>query len=261
MKKIQQFIFSAQPQHAVVIGAGLNGLEAASSLASKGLSVTLVEAQTQILPGAVDVPVAQHITTLAEQAGVSVVTGSKVVQMISNGRVLKSVQLDNETIIVADMVIVAAGSSLNNELLAGTGIEMHCGSIVVSSHLQTNVVNVFAAGDICAVPDMVTKKLIRSTTWSDAMLQGLCAATTLSETPRAYQGAVGLRDSFFFGAEFYACGQTSGVDCIKKINIMTDTSVEILYLGQGSVKGFVLMGDVSKVSELKRLYLTQEQYM
>jgi len=259
MENIENHIVARQPQTAVVIGAGLNGVEAASSLVQKGIAVTLIEAQQSILPGQVDGEIADWLMSMVCHRGVTMLVGRKVMKLCTTQGSVVAVKLDTGSILSADMVIIAAGSQLNSELLSGTNIELHQGSIVVSQHLQTSVPSVLAAGDICAVSDFITKKLVRSTTWSDAMLQGLCAATTLTQTPRAYQGAIGLRDSYFFGKEFYACGQTVGNNYQKEIRVLSDDQVDVLYLQDGRLMGFVLIGDVSMVPELKRKYVTQEK--
>lgn len=258
MQNIQEFIDKKNPQSAIVIGAGLNGMEAASCLVQKNIAVTIVEAQSTVLPGQVDMQVAEWVSKMVQNHGVTVLTGRKVMEICRNGQQVTGVKLDSGSELAADMVVIAAGSRLNSDLLLGTGIHLHQGSVVVSLHLQTSDPHVLAAGDICVVPDFITKDLVRSTTWSDAMLQGLCAATTLSPTPRAYQGSIGLRDSYFFGKNFYGCGDTISGRYTKTVRVLTDLAVEVIYTYGGTLRGFVLIGDVSKVPELKKQYVTQE---
>lgn len=258
MQSIQNFIDNTRPRSAIVIGAGLNGMEAASSLAQKNIAVTLVEAQSSVLPGQVDSQVAAWATIKVQNSGVTVLVGRKALYINKEQGRITGIKLDSGSELSADMIVVAAGSRLNSELLLGTGIALHQGSVIVSSHMQTSVSTVLAAGDICVVPDFITKDLVRSTTWSDAMLQGLCAATTLSATPRAYQGSIGLRDSYFFGVDFYACGDTTSGRYTKTVRAWTDQAIDVIYTHEGRLCGFVLIGDVSKVPELKKLYVTQQ---
>lgn len=258
MQKIEQFLAAQKPKTAVVIGAGLNGMEAASALASKGVSVTIVEAQPLILPGQVDREVGAWVATCVQMSGTMMVVGRKVTELLARHGSVSGVVLDSGTKINADMVVIAAGSKLNSELVESAGILTDKGCAVVSQNMQTSVPKILAAGDICAVPDAVTKQLVRSTTWSDAMLQGLCAATTLSVTPRAYQGAIGLRDSYFFGKDFYACGDTTGKHFMKKTIVADDQNLQVWYLYEEKLMGFVLLGDISAVSELKQWYMTRK---
>lgn len=258
MHKIASFIEQQKPKSAVVIGAGLNGIEAASSLASKGLVVTIIEAQKNILPGQVDQATADWIANHARCQSIKILQGHKAIGIYQEGQRLQGIQLETGAQIAADILVITAGSSLNNQLLDGTDVQLEHGSIVVNQNMQTTIPNIFAGGDICAVHDIVSKKLTRSTTWSDAMLQGLCAATTLSQTPRAYPGMIGLRDSYFFGKNFYACGDTTGQSgFIRTVCKDTKDDLEILFTQDGILRGFILVGDTSRVAELKKLYLSQ----
>lgn len=257
IENIKNYISQNNPTTAVVIGAGLNGIEAASSLAEKGLSVTLIEAQNSVLPGQVNLEIGSWVRSLICHRGVTVLTGKKVTKLSSVDSKITGVVLDSGATISTDMVVITAGSKLNNELIQNSSIALHNGSIVVSQNLQTNISNVLAAGDICAVPDFLSKKLVRSTTWSDAMLQGLCAATTLTNNPRAYQGALGLRDSYFFGKEFYACGDTISKEFLSVVKKFNHHEIEVLYVHERKLVGFVLIGNIDRVSELKKMYVTQ----
>lgn len=257
MQNILRYIEDKNPKSAVVIGAGLNGIEAASSLVSKGIPVAVVEAQDFILPGQVDQETAVWLENIARRHSVMIVKNHKVIELCSQGASVTAVKLNSGAKIICDMVIIAAGSQLNNELLQNTGITLHEGSILVNQHMQTNIPNILAGGDICAVPDIVSKQLTRSTTWSDAMLQGLCAATTLSSTPRPYPGMIGMRDSYFFGKDFYACGQTIGQSLTKVINNQSEQALKVTFFQDGALKGFILIGDISSLSDLKREYLSQ----
>lgn len=261
MENISQFIENNNPKSAVVIGAGLNGIEAASSLSSKGISVALIEAQNAILPGQVDQQAAHWLEVMIRRKGLMIIKNHKVVNLCARDGFVRAVELDSGSKVSCDLVIIAAGSKLNSELLMDTGIELDNGSIIVNQNMQTNISNILASGDICAVADMISKQLTRSTTWSDAMLQGLCAATTLSSAPRSYQGIIGMRDSYFFGKDFYACGQTAGTNSlVKTICKQTEQDLEIVFTQQGILKGFILIGDITRLSELKKIYLTQVIY-
>lgn len=259
IKQIQHFIAKFRPQSAVVIGAGLNGVEAVSCMVDLKIPVTVVEAAPTILPGQVDHETAAWVSDRMQAAGVRVIVGHKVIAVEQKNNQVCSITLDDGMKLPTEMVIVAAGSIVNSEILHETGIALSNRSVMVDQHLKTNFDFVFAAGDLCVVPDMVCKKITRSTTWSDAMLQGLCAATNLSATPRAYPGMLGLRDSYFFGVDFYACGQTVGHEAsVQVIRHVQGSMLKIFYLQNDRLIGFVLIGDISKLAEYKMWYVTQK---
>ena len=260
MHKIQNFIDKAQPKTVLVVGAGLNGIEAASSLVQLGLSVGVVAAKETVLAGQLDQQAAKWLTHRIQQQGVLIINNQRVIQVFCNQDRIVAARLGSGTIIFVDMVVVAAGSVVNIELVKDTGIKLHQGSVLVDQFLKTTIDHVWAAGDLCAVQDMKTQELVRSTTWSDAMLQGLCAATNFSSNPRQYPGILGLRDSYFFGKDFYACGQTVGHgNNIKMLCKIDHENVQTLYLEDGVLVGFVLMGDISCLARLKQFYTTGQK--
>lgn len=262
---IKNYIAQYKPKTALVIGAGLNGIEAVSSLVQLGMTVSVVELNKQILPGQVDDATATWVSELMQHHAVTLITGQKAVGICQNENRVAAVRLESGTTVAADLVVVAAGSQVQSQILQDTQIHVQNGCVVVDQHLRTNIPDVFAAGDLCLVRDMLKGDLTRSTTWSDAMLQGLCAATTLSQAPRAYPGIIGLRDSYFFGSYFYACGQTD----FKNQTVHHDSTVEVitkvdgqhlkkLYIQNNQLIGFVLIGDISNLAEYKKLYMSKQ---
>lgn len=260
INQVSSFIDKNPGAHMVVIGAGLNGLECAASLRRRSMQVTIVERNDQILPAQVDQDFAIYISKMVQHEGINLICGVGVLQIdrdnATSGYVVK---LQNGQNLTASGIVFATGSIVHDELLQDSGIATQQGAILVDSAMKTNVSDVYAAGDICMVTDSMTGKLVKSATWADAMLQGLCAATQLSDRPRLYPGYVGLRDSVFFGYEFYACGQTVGFDeSVEIVRKDVDQAKQSFYLKDGILIGFVLFKDVSKVAQYKQWYMTRK---
>lgn len=247
-------------QHAVkkvaVVGAGLNGLEAASTLREKDLEVFLIERSEQILSSLVEKPVADWIVDRLTAHGIRVMNSSAVLSLDVEQNVVRTLILNNDDRLDVDMVIVVTGSQVNSQLCKNNGFEMKGDLVVVNRALQTSVPDVYAAGDLCAVPAYKKDIFIRSTTWSEAMFQGLCAATQLGEQKRDYLGYVGLTDSYFCGLPMYVCGQGySDYDRVELVACSSD-SYHVEYYKDDRLFGFVLIGDISPVARLKQQYMT-----
>ncbi len=260
VRRLSDFIEKEKPINTLVVGAGLNGIECASALHDRGVAVSLIERASHVLPLQVDNELAEYVQSILQHKGIGLFLNHAVVQICKNNNVVQSVKLDSGAAIATDCIVFATGSLVNAELLEGTGIKTRNGSIIVDNTMKTSIDNVYAGGDICILQDVVTKELVQSTTWPDAMLQGLCAATRFSDKQRSYPGFVGLRDSKFFGYPFYACGKTvhHESDVEEILHPGMDSFIK-LYLQNNRLKGFVLIGDISKVAEYKRLYLTQQE--
>lgn len=259
VKKLTAYVDKHQPLNAIVIGAGLNGVECVSALQQRGLAVGLVERSKKVLPLQLDEKGSDWLVKVMQNKGVGLFLGHNVAQLCTVNGQVRGVRLESGAELLTNCVVLATGSQVNNDLLHGTNITTEKGAIVVDQSMKTNIDNIFAAGDICIVKDSVSGKMVQSTTWADAMLQGLCAATQLSERPRQYPGFIGLRDSSFFGYDFYGCGKTIGHDSsVQAIHRYDESGFKVFYLHEDCLVGFVLLGDISRVAEYKRLYLTKQ---
>jgi len=257
--RLDDFLQDQAPKMAVVVGAGINGIEAASSLIDRGLKVTVVDMFDQIMPLQVDKKAANFIEDHMKSAGVTFLKGQKVVGLQT--RKLSSVgkvEFESGAFLPTDCVVLATGCRVNSSLIEQAGLTTKFGSLVVDDAMQTNDEFIYAGGDICIAKDIITKDLVKSVTWSDAMLQGLTAATQLSDTPRKYPGIVGMRDSNFFGFEFYGCGQTVDVEMFDVVERHKKDFLHKFYLFDGKLQGFILIGHVENLAKYRTFYLTQQ---
>lgn len=258
-KKLSHYIDQQKPSNVIVVGGGINGIECVSSLHSRHQAVGLIERSPQILPTQADQQVVHHLTRMMQQKSIALFMGQEVEKICTKQGKVTSVLLKSGSHLMTECVVLATGSTVNSDLLQDTGIATSHGSIVVDQCLKTNIDNVYAGGDVCTVQDMVTKKTVKSATWADAMLQGLCAATQFSQKPRLYPGYVGLRDSKFFEQDFYACGQTVDHDSdVESVILKQDSILHAFYIKENCLIGFVLLGDISKLADYKKIYLTQQ---
>jgi dihydrolipoamide dehydrogenase len=144
------------PEHMLVIGAGVIGLELGSVWRRLGAKVTVVEFLDRILPG-LDNEVAKQFQRLLQRQGMTFKLAAKVTGVTSSGKRLKaSVEPaagGSAETIEADVVLVAIGRVPYTE---GLGLEEigvardNRGRVVVDPHFQTNVPGVYAIGDVIA---------------------------------------------------------------------------------------------------------------
>ena len=120
-------------KNAAVIGGGVLGLEAASSLAEAGLSVTVLEHGDQLMKRQIDAQAAQHLESAMAGKGVKLLKNADSARIDASG-----VTLVDGTRIPAELVIVSAGVRANIRLAKDAGIaaERH---ITVDHHMRTNL--------------------------------------------------------------------------------------------------------------------------
>lgn len=121
----------------VTIGGGFIGLEAAASAASRGASVTVVEAGPRPLTRACPAPMAELIKAKHERSGVRIATGAMVERIdVNKGR--SEVVLAGGCVHLADLVVVGVGVVPNVELAQAAGLAVDDG-IMLDETLATSV--------------------------------------------------------------------------------------------------------------------------
>ena len=148
------------PKSLLVIGSGAIGSEFASLYQDLGCQVTLVDIAKQILPSE-DAEVAQYLQKQFEQQGMKVLTDASVKSLDSkNGQIDCYIETSTgEQIIRVEQVLSAIGVKANvqNLGLEALGIEFERGFIKVDSWCKTNVVGVYAIGDVAGAPCLAHK--------------------------------------------------------------------------------------------------------
>jgi NADPH-dependent 2,4-dienoyl-CoA reductase/sulfur reductase-like enzyme/rhodanese-related sulfurtransferase len=143
---LSQAIDTQKAQRAVIVGAGLIGLEMAEALNRRGLEVTVVEMFDQILPQLLDKELAMLGAKHLQAKGVHLKLSTTVSAFSGNGKV-QEVSLGSETI-PADIVLVSAGVKQNDELAREAGLACHPrGGITINNFCQTSDPAIYAGGD------------------------------------------------------------------------------------------------------------------
>jgi dihydrolipoamide dehydrogenase len=141
-----QFI-PAVPEHLVIVGGGVIGMELGSVWLRLGAKVTILEAMPSILTG-LDGEVVKTADRIFRKQGFDIRTGARVTGAERQGdKVLVSVE--GQEPIEADYLLVSVGRRAYTEGMGfeEVGIRMERGVIQVDEHYRTGVGNVFAIGD------------------------------------------------------------------------------------------------------------------
>jgi len=151
------------PQHIVVVGGGVIGLEMGSVWGRLGAKVTVVEYLDTIL-GGMDGEVAKQFQRILAKQGMTFKLGAKVTGVEKSGKGAKvtfePVKGGDAETIDADVVLIATG---RKPFTDGLGLEDagvvfdERGRVRTDSHYQTNVPGVYAIGDVIAGPMLAHK--------------------------------------------------------------------------------------------------------
>jgi len=155
-QKIDQAIRNGA-RNAAVIGAGLIGLETAIALKERGVNTTVIELIPQVLPVMLDKEMAKLVHEMLEQKGLKIIVG-KGVDEILGAEKATAVSVAGEQI-PADIVVVATGVRANTELATKAGVATgETRAIKTNARMETNVKDIYAAGDCAESINIITKK-------------------------------------------------------------------------------------------------------
>jgi len=143
------------PKNLVVVGAGVSGLEMATMYAQLGSKVTVIELLDQLLPGVVmDVEIIKVVERAFRKLGIEYHVKSRAKEY-REGQVFAILEDGKEVAFPCDKVLVSVGRRPNSDQLdlekAGVKTEQY-GWIQVNKKLQTNVVGIYAIGDVVGPP-------------------------------------------------------------------------------------------------------------
>lgn len=186
---IRNLIDTGNVKKAVVVGAGYIGLEIAENLKAQGIRPFVLDMVPQILAPGFDKEMADYVEGRLTEAGIPVITGVQVTGIEGDGKVEKV--LTTKKAYKADMVVMSAGIRPNTAFLADTGIEMFKGTILTDEYGQTNIPDVYAAGDCAMVHNAVTGKAAWSPMGSTANIAGRLIAQNIMGKNLKYRGVLG----------------------------------------------------------------------
>jgi len=268
---IDAFIKTDRPKTALVIGAGLSGLECADALTQRGLCVTIIDTEPHPLPKMVIPEAGKMLTNRLYRAGTFYYQTPRVdtilVEPIS-GRAV-GVHLKNNTELFADMIVTAIGSHRQLCLINPFEFSFHAnGGIVVDRHMHTTVKNVYCGGDAASVPTPAAEGFIesnithmRNTTWPDAMQQGMVAAHAMAGKPIDYPGLVTVTSSSFYGIDFVATPLLRDADDNDDVvTYASDDWIHTFILRDGQLHAFSLLGNLRNIGILRKLLTTRERF-
>ena len=183
--KIKNYIDTAKPRSAVVIGGGYIGVEMAENLVEAGLKVAIVELADHLIAPH-DFDMAADVHRYIKSKGVYLHLNNGVKAINGNTVVLQNGE------ITADMIILSVGVRPETAIAKDCGIELNGrGSIVVNNKMQTNIPNIYAVGDAVEVEDFITKKPAFIPLAGPANKQGRIAADNIAGYESVYTGTQG----------------------------------------------------------------------
>ncbi|MDR6879679.1 CoA-disulfide reductase [Bacillus sp. 3255] len=186
--RIKAYVDHARPKHATIVGGGFIGIEMAENLRERGLDVTVIERNPQVL-GPLDVEMVKPVERHLRHKGVQLIMQDGVLAVKDSG---KTVELQSGTRLATDLIILSVGVKPENRLAEDAGLALGVkGAIQVNRHLQTSDPAIYAIGDAIQVKDRVQGfDTVVPLAWG-ANRQGRLAADHINGLQASYEGAFG----------------------------------------------------------------------
>jgi len=244
---------AAEADTGVVVGAGLLGIDLAAVCGAQDIDAHYLMRGNRWWRYALSLDGAEIIHDALETKGVTPVFDSGVdrFEVDDDGRVTGAVD-PNDDFYDGEFVGIAIGLNFNTEWLRDSGIECDDG-VVVDEHMQTNVEDVYAAGDITQFHDVILGDRAQNGAWGSAKQQGATAARNMVADDEVEEFRwVSSYSITHFDFPFLSFGHpTLGNDEAERK--YSESEWRRLTFSDGKLIGGVLVGDLSQQSTYKQL--------
>ncbi len=196
-----------QVKRAVIVGGGLIGVEFAEMLLSRGIEVTFLVRENRfwggVLPLEEGAMIAEH---MKKDHHVDLRLEEELDEVIEgeNGRAIAVITKKGERI-ECELVGLTAGVRPNIDFLKESNLEVGRG-IKVNKFLETNMPNVYAAGDCAEVQETVPGRRPIEAVWYVGRMMGETLGHTLTGNKIAYEPGVWFNSAKFFDVEYQTYG-------------------------------------------------------
>ena len=188
MDRLHDYLETAKPASAVVVGGGFIGLEMAEAFAKRGLATTVVELLATVM-ATMDREFGVAIAGELGERSVKVITSAQVARVLENER---QVELADGRRIDAGVVLFSVGVRPELTLAKQAGLKLGAsGGLGVDEFLRTSDPDIYAAGDMVEVTHRISGRQVRVPLAGPANRQGRIAASNALGVAMRYAGPLG----------------------------------------------------------------------
>ena len=245
-----------ETKHAVVIGGGVLGLEAAWELKKSRCEVTVLELAPVLMGRQLDKTAGEMLKKISEGQGIQIHTGVQI-EAIEGGEKAEGVRLADGTVIPAELVIVSCGVRANTVLAKEAGIETDR-AVIVNEKMETNIPDIYACGD-CAQYEGINYAI-----WPQAVKEGKTAGAQAAGDDNTYSTVPAALSFHGMNTALFAAGDNGqNPDLIYKTVEYKDEGkkqYQKYYFLNNRLCGVILIGDTSRMAEMTEALEHHRQY-
>lgn len=245
-----------ETKHAVVIGGGVLGLEAAWELKKSKCEVTVLELAPVLMGRQLDKTAGEMLKKISEGQGIKIYTGVQI-EAIESGEKVEGVRLADGTVIPAELVIISCGVRANTALAKEAGIETER-AVIVNEKMETNIPDIYACGD-CAQYEGINYAI-----WPQAVEEGKTAGAQAAGDDVTYSTVPAALSFHGMNTALFAAGDNGqNPDLIYKTVEYKDEGkkqYQKYYFLNNRLCGVILIGDTSRMAEMTEALEHHRQY-
>ncbi|HWP81246.1 MAG TPA: FAD-dependent oxidoreductase [Bacteroidota bacterium] len=219
---LKRFIGQEHPRSALIIGGGYIGVEMADAFVHLGIPTTMLHRDELPMRG-LEREARKAVLEQFKKHLVTFVPNANVLQFVQDttGRVTEVVASSGRY--TADIIVVCIGVEPNSELAKNAGIRCGVrGGILTDERQCTNIDTIYAAGDCCAVKNIVNRKWMYIPLATTAGKQGRVAGENAAGGSAIFKGVIRALAVKAFDIEVAQVGLSSkeaeecGFDCVNE---------------------------------------------
>jgi NAD(P)H-nitrite reductase large subunit len=238
---------------AVAVGGSFIAYELAEAFSSRGVETHWIMRGPRSLHRIVDETAGELVHEAAEADGVYMHYGEEVDEFVRSNGVITKVRT-NKSEIEAQCFAYGFGLTMNVELCESSGIETSRNGILCDDHLETNVKNIYAAGDVADFYDPILEIRYRMGTWNNAGAHGKVVALNMMGGSEKYHDVPEYSSLLFKGQTITQFG--IGTDLRPDLEMVRKVDTEkkwyrALYFWQDRLVGGLMLGKGNRAGKRK----------
>ena len=231
-----------------VIGGGFIGIECIQAVNQRKKEVYVIEILDRILANLFDKELSSTAQEMLESQGINFILGSQVKEIIGKD-VVEGIKHSNGKL-DCDMVLLTSGVKPNIDLVKNSKIKVNQG-IIVDEFMETNVGNIYAAGDIAESFDCIYRKQGLKATWSNAVEQGHVAGLNIAGKRCKYPGFQSYNIIHINDVPFLSMGNVANLP--KNYSELVSKGIDSkrkIFIHENKIIGMEFVGDLTNSGHL-----------
>jgi NAD(P)H-nitrite reductase large subunit len=246
VKEIRRYLEEKKVENVVVIGGGLIGLKATEALMELGIKITIVELADRILGLTLDKKASSILQSALEREGVRVITGNTAQELRGREKV-EEVVLRSGEVIPTDIVLFAIGVSPAVDFLSESDLKVNRG-VLVNERMETNIPNIYAAGDVVELDNILIGRKQVIAIWPNASDGGKVAGENMLGGESEFPGSFPMNSVEICGIPTISMGITEPENQDYEVLIKEkEGEYKKIVIKDGRIIGAVFVGNIDRV--------------